>query len=716
VSAGKGKGAGLSKDREAARMRAKSPTAQERKQELPAMKKVKPKVRPARVERVLRYLLEHFEDHTSADKDEKAVWNENYSRFQDHAPSITKERFEGLLQDRDWEHVGRPVDVALGWVLYGIDFVRHVEERMRPDERKAEERARVLELKRAVQILEGLISFPDPRAAYQVLLWCAMARVYHLLPGCCHLAFSGPPSSGKTTAMKVALAIVNGLLVSDATEAYIARVLDDGRILGLDEVDEQLRAHKEGMLESILRQATDPKARRRILVSLGEHDWAPRDLDIYRPFVFTYMGSIEGALLTRTLVVLMTPNADAARVVRNFYPDEDAATLRIWLYDLAEKAREEWTTERVQEQMSSTGFLELLDTLKAGLPRDKEVAAVLLAVAEMFGWRGEVKDVVLTSLRAAAEDRVSEDESLVIREIAAGPWHAPSLPGGQDWMWQDELLTRINDRLRAQGRREWSPEWLGNRLTRLGLQDKKDRIKVSSEGGRRRILKTENVLKLLSLPSTSSLSAGTTGTAGMSRQASLDEAAVPAIPAVPAGSILERSEGVLPVTPLYERALNRFREDGQRDEPWVEQDLILAHQISEKDRPAVREIVHRARLVSLREKTHLPAASSEEISVDQAEGPAGKDERVKRGIRSLAVLAHLRSPEEPLEEIAARIADELRRHGHVVDLEQVKAEAKDVIELAFGPRSQEGKSSSPSGLTSSDESREKGKDEGGPPP
>jgi hypothetical protein len=67
----------------------------------------------------------------------------------------------------------------------------------------------------------------------------------------------------------------------------------------------------------------------------------------------------------------------------------------------------------------------------------------------------------------------------------------------------------------------------------------------------------------------------------------------------------------------------------------------------------------------------------------------GEDE-VKRLARDLAVLAHLRSPEEPLEKMAARIADDLRKHGHVVDIECVKAEAKDVIESALRHASQEG--------------------------
>jgi hypothetical protein len=54
------------------------------------------------------------------------------------------------------------------------------------------------------------------------------------------------------------------------------------------------------------------------------------------------------------------------------------------------------------------------------------------------------------------------------------------------------------------------------------------------------------------------------------------------------------------------------------------------------------------------------------------------------------VLEHLRSPEKPLEEMAARIADELRKHEHDVDLEQVMAEVRDVIKRAAEDHSDEG--------------------------
>jgi len=716
VSAGKGKGAGSSEGREAAKARAKSPTAQELKQELPVVKKVRPKVRPKRIEDALRYLLENFEDRTSADRDERAAWDKTYSRFHDHAPSTMRARFEELPEDREWIYAERPVEPALRWVLYGKDFPRRAEDRVRPDEQEAAERAAQLDLKGAVDALCALPCFPSAHDPYIVLMWCAQALVPDLLPACCHLAFSGPPSSGKTTALKSVLAIVDGLLVSDASEAYITRVFDDGRILGFDEVDEQLWAHKDGMLESILRQATDPKAMRRICEKTDDGEIVTRELRLYRPSAFTYSSGIEGALMTRTLLVRLEPDADSARIIRNLFSEKDLAALRIWLHDRADEVRQSWTAEKVEELMRSESFRKRVDKLEEGLPRDKQLAAILLATAEMFGWTAVVEEAILSRLRAATEDRVSDTEVLVIGALAEAPWQPPLAPGEPKLLWQEDLLTLINERHKAQGLKSMSPERLGRILTRLGLRDGIDRIRVQRERRKRCILRTENVEKLLSGSSPSLPLTGPTGPTGPSRQASLDEAAGPVGPVGPVGESIEEGEQAVIDRELYDSARRRMFERPGETEDWYVQDLMLAHQISEKDRPAVRKAVHRAYLISVREKTPLPAASSEESSVDQAEGPAGKEEQVKRGIRSLAVLAHLRSPEEPLEEIAVRIADELREHGRVVDLEQVKAEAKDVIELALRHASQEGGRSLPSRSVNSDKSHEDAKGEGGPPP
>jgi hypothetical protein len=690
VSAGKVKRADSSEGKEAAKARAKSSTAQDLNQELPAAKKVRPKVRPRRIEVALRYLLEHFEDRTSADKEEKAIWDETCLRFHDYAPSTMRAHFEGLLEDREWINAGRPVELARLWVLYGKDFPHGAEWGIRPGEQEASERAAQLDLKGAVDALCALPCFPSAHDPYIVFMWCAQALVPGLLPACCHLAFSGPPSSGKTTALKSALAIVDGLLVSDASEAYITRVWDDGRILGFDEVDEQLLSHKDGMLESILRQATDPKAMRRICEKTEDGEIITRELRLYRPSAFTYSSEIEGALMTRTLLVRLEPDADSARIIRNLYPDKDLAALRIWLHDRADEVRQSWTAEKVEQLMRSEDFHKRLDKLKEGLPRDKQLAAILLAAAEMFGWTAEVEEAILSRLRAAAEDRISDTEALVVGALADATWQPPLAPGEPALVWQEDLLTLINEKRKAQGLRSMSPERLGTILTRLGLRDGIDRIKVRRQRGKRCILRTEKTEKLLSGSSPLPPSAGATGAAGASRQASLDEAAAPGGPAAPAEGSIEEGEAAVIERELFDSARRRMFERPGETEDWYVQDLMLTHQISEKDRSAVREAVHRAYLISLREKTPLPAASSEEISVDQAEGPAGKEEQLKRCIRSFAVLEHLRSPEEPPEEIAPRIADNLRKRGHVVDLEQVKAEARGVIERAAEDHSDEG--------------------------
>jgi hypothetical protein len=255
----------------------------------------------------------------------------------------------------------------------------------------------------------------------------------------------------------------------------------------------------------------------------------------------------------------------------------------------------------------------------------------------MYGWLEDYKEVILSYLSAAAEDRISEEDSLIIQELAAADWHPPSLPNGPKWIWMDELLERVNVRLKQQGLRPWSAAKLGRRLAALGLEDGKDRVKVSSAHGRRRILRTETVERIISGVKPPSLLSGITGMTGINGQASLDEAAIPAIPVIPVGKSIEEGEEVVIDRELYDFARRRMFERPGETEDWYVQDLILAHQIPEKDRPAVKEIVHRAHLDYLRERTPLPEGDSsstlqpdegQEALADsekasQSEGPGG---------------------------------------------------------------------------------------------
>jgi hypothetical protein len=491
------------------------------------------RARPSKIAKLAHYLLENTEDRSSADKDLAGAWKDQFNKFATSAGRALVERLEGILDDHEWKSLGRPLQPALDWVLRGRDFVTRGERVIGPGDEKAAERAGNLSLRTAAELLESLINFPDSQDSFLIILWCAQAVMYDLLPACCHLAFHGPPSSGKSKAMDTVLSIVDGVFVSDGSEAYISRVLDEGRILGFDEVDDQLVAHSDGMLESMLRQATNPKARRRILEKGPQDEWIPRDLNIYRPCVFTYTEKVKKALASRILPQRMEPNADATRVARNLYADEDRATLRIWLREVEKKARLEVTKDNVRDIIQSASFLSKIERLRVGLPRDKELAIILLAVAEALGWGKEFEDAVLDRLNLSAQDRGSEIDSVVLTVLDAAAWHEPEAQGGYSWVWQSEILALVNDELMAQRLRPVSAETFGKVLGTLGFRDGVDRVKVRKQHGKRRILKTENVRALLSGSSPATQSSGATGASGATSLASLDGFRAPGAPVGP---------------------------------------------------------------------------------------------------------------------------------------------------------------------------------------
>lgn len=759
MSARKGKGADSSEGGEAVRTKAKSSTPQDLNQELQAGKRVLPIVRPSVFERDLDYLLNHAEDHDSREKEEKRAWLEAYERFRSQAPQVMVGRLEGILPDKDWIRLERPLEIAQQYVIYGIDFAREV---LRPEgehetwSKEVLKLVKALDYEKAKASLAQVVRFPRPSDYDAFLLSVAQTYILDRLDKVWYIAFVGSMSSGKTTATKVWAYLADRTYhVATVSAAAIVAIMQKARGLTIDEVDATLKRGERDLVEALLRQGIErgqPYVKMMEVVQGGRRQHVLQGVPTFGPKAFNYRGKLEDALTSRADLVEMRRAKDPALRRRARRYREQLAPLKAWLEWEAEKALAGWSHERVHEYEASEEFVARSDALRVELDRTGEIGDLMLLVGKVMDWSVErvIQERLDTMAMAIEEPIVEEVQEEILKMVEQAEYKV-----GEEWRIPKAALRGQLDLARKdRGERSIWGNDLAAALRELGLTNEG---RSGREDRRRCLILTAKDVERLK---TSLGGGGTGGTGGiipLSRWSDeggptsvpprllkggialpqvLDRPPDPSIPAIPPSPREEdttRADG----NRYYARALDRFREDPQREETWVEQDLMLAHQISEKDRPAVRETVHRAYLVSLRERTHLPAegssgltaavlrddrareletaAGSEESSVAQAEMPARKEEQVKRRLRSLAVLARLGSPERSLEEIAARIAEDMRKHGHVVDLEQVKAEAKDVIELAFGPRSQEGKSSSPSRLTSSDESREKGEDEGGPP-
>ncbi len=332
------------------------------------------------------------------------------------------------------------------------------------------------------------------------LLWAAHAKVASILPRCFYMGLEGGPSSGKTRFMCLLLYLVGGEFVSDASEAYLSRILAEGAILGFDELDDQLKAHREGMLESLIRQGTDPRASRRVMEWVGgkdEGEWTPKSLPLYGPKVFTTHDDPATALLTRTYMVHMERHDDVELIVNNLYMEERAAPVRVWLEQRAKLALEGWNTDRVRELMSSPEFKDRLSRLVVSLPRDREIAALMYATAEVFGWAREFEQAIGDQMKAQSEDRGTEEEAEV-REALLRTYEVQAAKlDAHATTWSASVLDAINLDRRNRGMRGLSEQAFGRILKSLGARDKVEIRKVRTQHGKRELVFTSEFVQAL---------------------------------------------------------------------------------------------------------------------------------------------------------------------------------------------------------------------------
>lgn len=329
----------------------------------------------------------------------------------------------------------------------------------------------------ACRFLQGFAHFTRPENYAFVVLFVAQACVADILPACYYLGLSGPPSSGKTKVLKLVLALGGGDLISDCTESYLSRVLENGKLLGFDELDDQLRAHKDGMLTSLLRQGTDPSSVRRILKEdyVGGDDgksrrlWVPQDLPLYGPKAFTAVDDIEAALITRTQVLRLEPHDDVTMIVTNLYLKEGVAPLAEWFRAHRSRVRQEWTTERIRALMHSPAFQKKVARLKRGLPRDREIALLMFAVATAYGWESEFEEVIVPALEAQVDERLSDEE------IEVAEYLDPLRIGAHVLL--SSAVTELNQRREESGLKHVTASWLGRRLRRLGARVEKEIVR-----------------------------------------------------------------------------------------------------------------------------------------------------------------------------------------------------------------------------------------------
>jgi len=326
--------------------------------------------------------------------------------------------------------------------------------------------------------LGDAVHFSRPQDPILLLLWACQSWLGpDVLPERClaYLAFTGPKSSGKSTATEIACALAGGTMISGGSEAAIRAILDGDetgsppRALGIDEID--VKAKQLPDLEGIFRTGNRWKAEYPIRVPKAEgRGWETRRLNVGGPKVLNYRTDPEDALASRTILIEMRPHRDAEMIVRRLFDDPALERVRDSLEARAGDAKERWTSKRMEEHMTSAEFIARVERLQAQFPRGLQLGAILLAVNDALGFDAE--DVIS---KYVAEQR--EDSLQAVREILAAlhEEHTKESVDGEVRMANADVHAAVNYRLKDGGLppvsvREWPRirRELGIETTRRG--------------------------------------------------------------------------------------------------------------------------------------------------------------------------------------------------------------------------------------------------------
>ncbi len=268
-----------------------------------------------------------------------------------------------------------------------------------------EKPARLLNDKERVDLFGDVVDFFRRHFYFEkawhyviVALFVLQAQVATVLPAVFYLFIGGPFGRGKTALLNLLVKLTNGLLFENVSIARLARSMENGRTICLDEIDIDRGKEYNEISDALLR--TGYKADAAPYARWDATKKAADDIPIYGPKAGTFRGEVEEALQSRGYIIptaKVKGEAGFDYVLANMWPELGDLPERLNAWgEYARKAfREEW----VKKTAHTTAFREKVRKAvpELGANRDSELGAMAVLVAEM------IRVDVIEELREASE-------------------------------------------------------------------------------------------------------------------------------------------------------------------------------------------------------------------------------------------------------------------------------------------------------------------------
>src|SRR3990167_541632 len=344
-----------------------------------------------------------------------------------------------------------------------------------------------------VQELERLLVFAHPAISRFIAMFIFQTYFQSLFRNVFYIGVVGTKGTGKTTVLEIIreLSWRGQVIGPGSSPAAIARTLNDGCTLCIDEIDEMQGESKE-LCEAILRQGYRENSS-----SILKWDMANKKKEVINPFgpkAISFRGAIDDALSSRVYKVpsIQLKGDFVDRVLDNMGRDErDMKTILEAFVDIRKKD-DNWTKERVDDLMLRPDFREKVRSVlpKSSTPRDAELAAIFLATAEIVGIDliDELRAVV--SSQKDLESDTEDDLGEVVKSI----WGDDGKP---PYVRIKDLRAKVNERRKAAGDKGIGPERFRRYLRDLGFRDGMEMKRVPHDG-RYAVYFTEFAVKCIS--------------------------------------------------------------------------------------------------------------------------------------------------------------------------------------------------------------------------
>lgn len=310
-----------------------------------------------------------------------------------------------------------------------------------------------------------IVRTKDEIHGHTILIWGAHSHLIIRFQSTFYLGFRGKTGSGKGTSVESCIALTpNGEVLGETTESYLASATDEGKAIGVEELD--LMLERNPFIESLFRSGYRRGSYGGFKVPRqGGKGWEQARRSLFGPKAYdTHVGP-SGHLLGRSILIDMEPDDSVNRALDAEWKPEVLAPVRSWLSVEAQRALSEWPTERFRSQWDSPEFRERVRKLGGRSGRDHVIGAIMLATCDMMRWKLDSEIATILAGRSAIEEEGVEMEVLdALRELAP-------LATADTELLYSEVLRTVNDSRKKSGiGRTLNRKTLAGPLKELGFR------------------------------------------------------------------------------------------------------------------------------------------------------------------------------------------------------------------------------------------------------